>query len=94
MKCCCWILISLLFVIDKAILAKRPNVLIILTDDQDVVLDGMHPMRNVKNLIGSAGATFENAVSHVKILHFHFQITYIFSSIPPHRCAVPQEPAY
>uniref|UniRef100_T1PJN0 Sulfatase n=1 Tax=Musca domestica TaxID=7370 RepID=T1PJN0_MUSDO len=61
MKCCCWILISLLFVIDKAILAKRPNVLIILTDDQDVVLDGMHPMRNVKNLIGSAGATFENA---------------------------------
>uniref|UniRef100_A0A1I8PRC1 Sulfatase N-terminal domain-containing protein n=1 Tax=Stomoxys calcitrans TaxID=35570 RepID=A0A1I8PRC1_STOCA len=40
---------------------KSPNIVIILTDDQDVDLDGLFPMNNVKHLIGEAGATFENA---------------------------------
>lgn len=41
---------------------RRPNVVLVLTDDQDVTLNGMYPMNKVKNLIGMAGATFANAV--------------------------------
>ncbi|XP_065363312.1 N-acetylglucosamine-6-sulfatase-like [Calliphora vicina] len=40
---------------------KFPNIVLILTDDQDVTLNGLLPMQNVKNLIGLMGATFENA---------------------------------
>ncbi|CAH0402718.1 unnamed protein product [Chilo suppressalis] len=40
---------------------KRPNFVIILTDDQDAVLDGMTPMKNVKRFIGSEGVTFTNS---------------------------------
>nr|XP_002731690.2 PREDICTED: N-acetylglucosamine-6-sulfatase-like [Saccoglossus kowalevskii] len=39
---------------------KKPNIVFILTDDQDVVLGGMTPMTKVKKLIGSAGITFTN----------------------------------
>ncbi|XP_073828460.1 N-acetylglucosamine-6-sulfatase-like [Musca autumnalis] len=55
------VIFSVLCITFPSIGAKQPNVLFILTDDQDVILNGMHPMRNVRNLIGSAGATFENA---------------------------------
>ena len=41
---------------------KQPNVILILTDDQDVTLNGMMPMQNVNKMIGLAGATFRNAV--------------------------------
>lgn len=40
---------------------KQPNVILILTDDQDVTLNGMMPMQNVNKMIGLAGATFRNA---------------------------------
>ncbi|KAM7347731.1 N-acetylglucosamine-6-sulfatase-like isoform 2-T2 [Cochliomyia hominivorax] len=40
---------------------KLPNIILILTDDQDVILNGLHPMRNVINLLGTEGAIFENA---------------------------------
>ncbi|XP_050459479.1 N-acetylglucosamine-6-sulfatase-like isoform X1 [Cataglyphis hispanica] len=36
------------------------NVVLIITDDQDSTLDGMTPMVNTLNLIGSQGATFTN----------------------------------
>ncbi|XP_011867289.1 PREDICTED: N-acetylglucosamine-6-sulfatase-like [Vollenhovia emeryi] len=36
------------------------NIVLILTDDQDSVLDGMTPMTNTLNLIGRRGATFTN----------------------------------
>ncbi|XP_011636259.1 N-acetylglucosamine-6-sulfatase-like isoform X2 [Pogonomyrmex barbatus] len=36
------------------------NIVLIVTDDQDSVLDGMTPMTNVLNLIGHQGATFAN----------------------------------
>ncbi|XP_055905901.1 N-acetylglucosamine-6-sulfatase-like [Eupeodes corollae] len=39
----------------------KPNILLILTDDQDIVLHGLTPMHNVQQLIGSNGATFSNA---------------------------------
>lgn len=58
---CYTILVITLVAIVKA--KKLPNIVIILTDDQDSTLDGMFPMENVKRLIGTAGATFENAVT-------------------------------
>lgn len=38
-----------------------PNFVFILTDDQDVVLNGMIPMSNVMKLIGNHGVTLSNA---------------------------------
>uniref|UniRef100_A0A1B0GQP8 Sulfatase N-terminal domain-containing protein n=2 Tax=Phlebotomus papatasi TaxID=29031 RepID=A0A1B0GQP8_PHLPP len=40
---------------------KLPNIILILTDDQDVVLNGMLPMTNVQELLAKEGATFINA---------------------------------
>ncbi|XP_028274098.1 glucosamine (N-acetyl)-6-sulfatase (Sanfilippo disease IIID), b [Parambassis ranga] len=41
--------------------AKASNIVLILTDDQDVQLGGLTPMKKTKALIGEAGATFVNA---------------------------------
>ncbi|XP_054468250.1 glucosamine (N-acetyl)-6-sulfatase (Sanfilippo disease IIID), b [Anoplopoma fimbria] len=40
---------------------KLRNIILILTDDQDVHLGGMTPMKKAKSLIGEAGATFVNS---------------------------------
>lgn len=40
---------------------QRPNFVIILTDDQDVVLEGMQHMRHTKELLAQKGVTFANA---------------------------------
>ncbi|KAK7079518.1 hypothetical protein SK128_006379, partial [Halocaridina rubra] len=45
----------------KTAKVKKPNFVFILTDDQDVVLDGMLPMTNVKKLIGEQGVTIANS---------------------------------
>ncbi|XP_017476394.1 PREDICTED: N-acetylglucosamine-6-sulfatase-like [Rhagoletis zephyria] len=39
----------------------KPNIVLILSDDQDLTLEGMTPMRQVQQLIGKAGATFGHA---------------------------------
>ena len=36
--------------------AKRPNIVYIMTDDQDVELGGMTPMPHARRLLGDAGA--------------------------------------
>ncbi|KAJ8261122.1 hypothetical protein COCON_G00168450 [Conger conger] len=41
--------------------AKPSNIVFILTDDQDVVLGGMTPVKKAKALIGDAGVYFSNA---------------------------------
>ncbi|KAM4039988.1 N-acetylglucosamine-6-sulfatase isoform 2-T2 [Anomaloglossus baeobatrachus] len=41
--------------------SRRPNVVLILTDDQDVTLGGMTPLKKTKELIGDLGVTFTNA---------------------------------
>ncbi|KAL6057969.1 hypothetical protein STEG23_015837 [Scotinomys teguina] len=41
--------------------ARRPNVLLVLTDDQDVELGGMTPLKKTKALIGEKGMTFTSA---------------------------------
>lgn len=40
---------------------KNPNIVVILTDDQDVLLGGMNPMKNVQRFIGNEGTTFTNS---------------------------------
>ncbi|KAJ8339503.1 hypothetical protein SKAU_G00362890 [Synaphobranchus kaupii] len=40
---------------------SRSNIVFILTDDQDVVLGGLTPMKKAKALIGDAGVYFSNA---------------------------------
>ncbi|CAI9726243.1 N-acetylglucosamine-6-sulfatase-like [Octopus vulgaris] len=39
---------------------QKPNIIFILTDDQDLMLGGMTPMLKTKKLIGDAGITFNN----------------------------------
>jgi len=38
----------------------RPNIVLFLTDDQDIFLDGMTPLTKTKKLLGEEGTTFEN----------------------------------
>ncbi|MEE6480459.1 hypothetical protein FKM82_012579 [Ascaphus truei] len=40
---------------------RKPNVVLILTDDQDVSLGGMTPLKKIKELIADHGITFSNA---------------------------------
>nr|CAD7394814.1 unnamed protein product [Timema cristinae] len=40
---------------------NRSNIIVILTDDQDLTLGGLTPMIKTQSLIGSMGATFTNA---------------------------------
>lgn len=42
------------------------NFILILTDDQDVVLNGLMPMENVKKLLANEGAIFTNVVSSIE----------------------------
>ncbi|KAL0120010.1 hypothetical protein PUN28_007995 [Cardiocondyla obscurior] len=51
---------NLLLLLSCFFLAEAKNIVLIVTDDQDSVLDGMTPMTNTLNLIGSQGATFTN----------------------------------
>ncbi|XP_068132850.1 N-acetylglucosamine-6-sulfatase [Hyperolius riggenbachi] len=41
--------------------SRRPNVVLILTDDQDVSMGGMTPLKKTKALIGDQGFAFTNA---------------------------------
>jgi len=47
--------------------ADSPNIVIVLTDDQDVFLDGMTPLQKTQRLIGEQGTTFENAFVNTPI---------------------------
>lgn len=58
------ILLSSLAAVLPVLNAKNAkNIVMILTDDQDIHLKSVEPMKNVLNLIANKGATFENAVS-------------------------------
>ncbi|XP_067934704.1 N-acetylglucosamine-6-sulfatase-like [Watersipora subatra] len=54
-------LCSILGAICVRIVAGRPNIVFILTDDQDIFLNGTGPMAKLRKYIGSQGATFSNA---------------------------------
>ena len=51
----------LLFLNFKNVYSKRPNIVFVLTDNQDVSLGGLIPMRKTKHLIAEEGVTFTNA---------------------------------
>ncbi|KAI5634206.1 sulfatase domain-containing protein [Phthorimaea operculella] len=51
----------LLSFVSVVVCENKPNFVIVLTDDQDVTLDGMNPMKNVKRFIGDEGITFTNS---------------------------------
>ncbi|XP_050679635.1 N-acetylglucosamine-6-sulfatase-like [Leptidea sinapis] len=53
--------VTLLLLHTSCLCAKKPNFVIFLTDDQDVALDGMKPMKNVQRLIGNEGTTFNKS---------------------------------
>merc|ERR1719195_1185619 len=57
----------ILFLLPLAFAADLPNIVIVLTDDQDVFLDGMMPLQKTKRLIGEQGTTFENAFVNTPI---------------------------
>ena len=63
-------LLSLIFnannVVGERSLQKK-NILVLLTDDQDVVLGGADHMENVKRYIAEEGTTFTNAFVHTPI---------------------------
>lgn len=55
-----WLLATVLRTISGQNTGK-PNIVFVLTDDQDLVLGGMDPMQKTVTLIGKQGITFENA---------------------------------
>ncbi|KAK7490756.1 hypothetical protein BaRGS_00017985, partial [Batillaria attramentaria] len=55
------------FLIAAAQNTGKPNIVFVLTDDQDLVLGGMDPMQKTVNLIGKQGITFDNAFVSVPI---------------------------
>ncbi|XP_032691117.1 N-acetylglucosamine-6-sulfatase-like isoform X4 [Odontomachus brunneus] len=50
----------LLALLNYLLSVASQNIVLILTDDQDLTLDGMTPMTHTRNLIGHHGATFKN----------------------------------
>lgn len=41
----------------------KPSFVIVITDDQDVVLNGLLPMKKTQELLSQQGVTFTNAVN-------------------------------
>ena len=48
-------------------MATKPNIFFLLTDDQDVMLGGMEPMKQLKHLVTDAGAQMAKAYVHTPI---------------------------
>ncbi|XP_054280520.1 N-acetylglucosamine-6-sulfatase-like isoform X2 [Macrosteles quadrilineatus] len=49
------------FYICISIDARKPNIVLVLTDDQDLLVGGLTPVKQVQQLIANQGATFTNA---------------------------------
>lgn len=56
-------LFTLFLCLTQASASADSNFILILTDDQDIVLNGLNPMENVRKLLANKGALFTNAVS-------------------------------
>jgi len=63
------LLVSILLTFDYSLVAavKPPNILLLLTDDQDVVVGGMAHMPKLERLLRQQGMTFENGFVHTPI---------------------------
>lgn len=59
-----WILILLVFLlVFRACLCHSPNIVLILTDDQDLLLKSLEYLPKIDKLITNKGAIFTNSVS-------------------------------
>lgn len=61
------LLFILLLLHTSAVLCGKPNIVFILTDDQDVELGGLTPLEKTKELIAGKGVTFTNAFATTPI---------------------------
>lgn len=61
------VLLLLLLGAADATASPKPNLMMILTDDQDVTLGGLDPMPQLKKLLADEGVTFHNAFVHTPI---------------------------
>ena len=50
------LLLAAFLALEAAAATKKPNIVYIMTDDQDVELGGMRPMPRARKLLGEAGA--------------------------------------
>lgn len=68
----CFIATLLALAATQSVAAAKPNVLVIMTDDQDMLLDSLSVMPNVTGLIGGKGVSDCAAMSikhHMLWLH-------------------------
>uniref|UniRef100_T1JN66 Sulfatase N-terminal domain-containing protein n=1 Tax=Strigamia maritima TaxID=126957 RepID=T1JN66_STRMM len=59
--------LQFLILLNVAIINCKPNILFILSDDQDVTIGGLKPMAKTKKLITEKGLTFTNAFASTPI---------------------------
>jgi len=61
------LLVGLILLQSQVIAAVRPNILLLITDDQDVALEGIKYMPNLQRLLVKEGITFSNFFTHTPI---------------------------
>jgi len=61
--------------------STKPNIIVLLTDNQDVLLGGLNQMPKLKRLLMERGTTFRNAFVHMPIAllpftyeHYEWQV--------------------
>ena len=61
-------LVTTVIIVRTLVSAKQPNVVLLLTDDQDLLFDSTSlAMPFTKKLLGGGGATFVNAFAHTPV---------------------------
>ena len=58
----CFSVVLLTFGLSEALVGQRPNIVLVLTDNQDLLLGGMTPMRHTRRLIEEQGASDEQGI--------------------------------
>ena len=53
-------MVGYLFITAAVVVAAKPNIVYVMTDDQDVELGGMTPLKQVRELLGEQGAVGES----------------------------------
>ena len=65
----CWLVLTTLLLVTRVteLQTRRPNIVLIVTDDQDVTMGGTTPMVSARQLIMEQGAEFTNAFATTPI---------------------------
>jgi hypothetical protein len=80
--------LSFLYILLQSALAK-PNFVIILTDDQDSLLNSLEPLKKIEKYLTNSGVSFSNAVSswsshiHDVLINVLFSAVYILTHLLP-----------